>query len=353
MIGRPDTDFFPAELCFGNPGKGIRGFHADDDDVLKGRNIHNPYNPGTLKDGSVRVFDTYKLPLRDIEGNVYGVMVYSVILPNTRQMEEQYRHAQRMEAVGLLAGGVAHDFNNIINAMQGFCSLVQMKMKSDDPSAHYLNQILALTERAGSLTKSLLAFSRKQEIAVQPINLNETVSAVGKLLLKVLGEDISLNLKFSQKEIVVLADSGQIDQVIMNLATNARDAMPDGGTLTISTELVTIDEAFQKTHGSGERAAMHCSPLRTPDMAWMKQREKESLSHFLRQKRSTRAPDLACNRLRALSISIMVCDGPERGRQGKLFPIVFAGSGYAEYRPSGYAIDSLDRRFRDDTAGRG
>lgn len=252
MIGRPDTDFFPAELCFGNPGKGIRGFHADDDAVLNGRSIHNPYNPGTLKDGSVRVFDTYKLPLQDTDGNVYGVMVYSRDLTEHRQMEEQFRHAQRMEAVGLLAGGVAHDFNNIINAMQGFCSLVQLKMKSDDPSAHYLNQILALTERAGSLTKSLLAFSRKQEITVRPINLNETVSAVGKLLLKVLGEDISLNLKFSQKEIVVLADSGQIDQVIMNLATNARDAMPDGGTLTISTERVTIDEVFQKIHGCGE-----------------------------------------------------------------------------------------------------
>lgn len=251
MIGRPDTDFFPEELCFGHLGKGIRGFHADDDEVLKGRTIHNPYNPGTLKDGSVRVFDTYKLPLRDIDGNVYGVMVYSRDITEHRQMEEQFRHAQRMEAIGLLAGGVAHDFNNIINAMQGFCSLVQMKMKSDDPSAHYLNQILALTERAGSLTRSLLAFSRKQEITVRPINLNETVSTVGKLLLKVLGEDISLNLKFSQKEIVVLADSGQIDQVIMNLATNARDAMPDGGTLTISTERVTIDDAFQKTHGCG------------------------------------------------------------------------------------------------------
>jgi CheY-like chemotaxis protein len=157
-----------------------------------------------------------------------------------------------MEAIGQLAGGVAHDFNNIISAIMGFSTLIQMRTRADDPCMEYLDEILVATQKAANLTQSLLAFSRKQPITIKPLSLNQILSTVGKLLLNFLGEDIHLDFRLSERDIVIMGDSGQIDQVMMNLATNARDSMPDGGTLTISTQLTEIDDEFKKMHGYGE-----------------------------------------------------------------------------------------------------
>jgi PAS domain S-box-containing protein len=168
------------------------------------------------------------------------------------KLEAQLLQSQKMEAIGKLAGGVAHDFNNVINAIMGFCTLIQMKMQQDDPSRGYLEQILAASERAASLTRSLLAFSRKQIINVKPISLNNAVRSIAKLCENFLGEDLRLDLELSEKDIVVVADGGQLDQILMNLATNARDAMPEGGTMTIRTGLVEIEKDFTMLHGYGE-----------------------------------------------------------------------------------------------------
>jgi PAS domain S-box-containing protein len=166
-------------------------------------------------------------------------------------LEAQLLQSQKMEAIGKLAGGVAHDFNNVINAIMGFCTLIQMKLKPDDPSMNYLREILTASERAASLTNSLLAFSRKQIINVKPISLNESIRSVAKLCRNFLGEDLKLALDLEEKDIVVIADSGQLDQIMMNLATNARDAMPRGGVLTIRAHLVRIDREFIRRHGFG------------------------------------------------------------------------------------------------------
>ena len=147
----------------------------------------------------------------------------------------QLLHAQKMEAVGQLAGGVAHDFNNILCAIIGFGTLLEMGMNKDDPARSHLKQILAAADRATKLTQGLLAFGRKQIINLCPADLNEIVTNIEKMLTRLITEDIELRLSLSNRKLNVLADSGQIDQVLINLATNARDAMPGGGILTIET----------------------------------------------------------------------------------------------------------------------
>ncbi len=170
-----------------------------------------------------------------------------------RKLEEQLRQSQKMEAIGQLAGGIAHDFNNILTAVVGYASLIQMKTMDDDPAQHYAKLILSLTDRASELTQSLLAFSRKQIINIKPVNINNTIKNFEKILLRVIGEDIELKTMLSDEpDLIAVADEGQIEHVLMNLTTNAKDSMPDGGILTISTALLNVDYEFIKTHGYGK-----------------------------------------------------------------------------------------------------
>ena len=169
-----------------------------------------------------------------------------------RKLEEQLRQAQKMEAVGLLAGGIAHDFNNILSAIVGYGHLLQTNMNSDDPLRENVDQILVSAERAAEVTHSLLAFSRKQSLNPKPININDVMKRFKKLFSRLIGEDIELSTNFSHKEIFTMADAGQLEQVLLNLATNARDAMPQGGHLTLDTQLVQLDDAFIRVHGYGE-----------------------------------------------------------------------------------------------------
>lgn len=163
-------------------------------------------------------------------------------------LEAQLFHAQKMEAVGLLAGGVAHDFNNVLTAIVGYGTLLLMRTGTDSVSRGYVEQVLAATERATSLTRSLLAFSRKQIISPKPVRLGDIVKQLEKILSKVIGEDIELRVFLSPQEAAVMADAGQIDQVLMNLAANARDAMPDGGILIIETDFIEFDEDYVQRH---------------------------------------------------------------------------------------------------------
>lgn len=220
-------------------------------EVLAGRMPHHE-NPIVTRNGDIREIVWDNTVLHDHEGRATGTASIGIDVTEHRQVEEQLRQAQKMEAIGQFAGGIAHDFNNILSAMMGYVTLIQMKAKDEDPSRHYLDQLLAVTERASTLTKSLLAFSRKQILDIKPTSLNDTVNTLGKLLARVIGEDIKLNLRLSQNDIVVNADAGQLEQSLMNLATNARDAMPDGGTLTIGTEMSEMDQDFLATHGFGK-----------------------------------------------------------------------------------------------------
>jgi two-component system cell cycle sensor histidine kinase/response regulator CckA len=204
------------------------------------------------KDGSLRWVRNTPVPRCDKEGRIVSYDGLITDITQVKLLENQLRQAQKMEAVGQLAGGVAHDFNNILTAIIGYGNLVLMKMPQADIGRSYVEQILSSAERAAHLTHSLLAFSRKQIIDLKPANVNEIIRRVGKLLQRIIGEDIELQLQLCREEPMILADGIQIEQVLMNLATNARDAMPDGGTLRINTEEVELGEQFVRAHAYGK-----------------------------------------------------------------------------------------------------
>lgn len=161
-----------------------------------------------------------------------------------RKLEDQLLQAQKMEAVGLLAGGIAHDFNNILTAIMGYGSLLQSLMSTDDPLRTYVNQIITASVKAASLTQSLLAFSRKQVLNIEPVNVNEIIEDITTLLSRIMGEHIDVRTDLSTSPLFVLADKGQLEQVLMNLATNSRDVMPEGGSFVISTEMIELDDSY-------------------------------------------------------------------------------------------------------------
>lgn len=183
---------------------------------------------------------------------VQAIVCVAQDITKYKTLEAQLVHAQKMETIGTLAGGVAHDFNNILTAIIGYAHLSAMQIKQDDPLRHNLSQILFSAERAANLTRQLLAFSRKQIVALHPININEIVERSGELLLRLLGDNIEFKKILTDKKLIIMGDSGYMEQVLMNLCTNARDAMAEGGLLTITTELTEIDKEYMDTHGYGK-----------------------------------------------------------------------------------------------------
>jgi len=164
------------------------------------------------------------------------------------KLEAQLRQAQKMEAIGALAGGVAHDFNNILTAIIGYASIMQRKAKAGDAQHYNIEQILASAERAAGLTKSLLAFSRKQIVELKPIDVNEMIHQVQTMLSRLIGEDIDFMVTCQPGTLTTEADQGQLEQVLMNLVTNARDSMPHGGVLRITTSALEINELNRSIH---------------------------------------------------------------------------------------------------------
>lgn len=174
------------------------------------------------------------------------------------KLEEQLRQSQKMEAVGQLAGGIAHDFNNILSAITAYAYLIQTRMGSNDPSRDDVDQIVESVHSAAEVTHSLLAFSRKQSMNPKLVSIPDILTRSEKLLSRVIGEDIKISTVLSCEEAKCMADAGHIEQVLMNLATNARDAMPHGGRLTLSTECAEIDESFIRDHGYGRLGRFVC-----------------------------------------------------------------------------------------------
>lgn len=169
-----------------------------------------------------------------------------------RQVEEQLRHAQKMESIGTLAGGIAHDFNNLLTAIIGYSELVLARLDKTNPIRTKIEEIHNAGERAVSLTRQLLAFSRKQTLEAKVIDLNGIVMGMNKLLHRLIGEDIEQVMELGPELGQVKADSGQVEQVIMNLAVNARDAMPQGGRLLIQTSNIDVDTNYARQHLSIE-----------------------------------------------------------------------------------------------------
>ena len=220
--------------------------------VIKGDNDHLHHENSIITREGVELFISWNnTVLHDLEGNISGTASIGINITEQRNLEAQLRQSQKMEAVGQLAGGIAHDFNNILSAIVGYAYLVQTRMSSDDPSRADVDQILDSANRAAEVTQSLLAFSKNQSLNPKPVLINDVVKRSEKLLSRFIGEDIIISTVFSGNEIECMADSAQIEQVLMNLATNARDAMPQGGNLTLSTKCVEMDESFIRDHGYG------------------------------------------------------------------------------------------------------
>jgi PAS domain S-box-containing protein len=179
--------------------------------------------------------------LRDVAGSVIGVASLGIDVTNHRNLEAQLRQSQKMESIGTLAGGVAHDFNNILTVIMSCSEMLRNKLDQRERALALVDQILVSAQRAAKLTRSLLAFSRKQQIVTLPIDLNELINQMHSFLERIIGEDVELLMDLNHRELPVLADTGQIEQVVMNIVTNARDAMPEGGRLTISTAVKPMD----------------------------------------------------------------------------------------------------------------
>jgi two-component system, cell cycle sensor histidine kinase and response regulator CckA len=199
-------------------------------------------NEFTYPDGEVRSFSLH------ISACDEGVVVLSIDVTEARRTEAQLLHAQKMEAVGRLAGSVAHDFNNLLSVILGYSSMLLMDLEASDPLRPDIDLIRAAGEKAAGLTRQLLAFSRQQVLEPRLIDLNELLSDAERMLRRLLGEDVELLMLYDESIPRVLVDPGQIDQVVMNLAVNARDAMPDGGKLTIETKATVLDADYASDH---------------------------------------------------------------------------------------------------------
>jgi signal transduction histidine kinase/CheY-like chemotaxis protein len=193
-------------------------------------------------DGTQGWFELLVEPVPD------GLCVLSLDISDRQRVQAQLRQAQKMEAVGRLAGGIAHDFNNVLTAMMGYCDLMLGRVAHDEDLSADLLEIRKAGERAGRLTRQLLAFSRRQMLVPEILDLNSVVMDLQTMLTRLVGDDIRLVVDTFRPLHHVKADPGQIEQVLMNLVVNARDAMPHGGTVRIATANVTLDEAFARTH---------------------------------------------------------------------------------------------------------
>jgi PAS domain S-box-containing protein len=235
----------PGTCCF--KIRGDAGHHEE----CPGRRAFASGRPerGVVTTADGKTLELRAVPVASPGGRVENVIEIARDITAHRLLEEQLRHAQKMEALGTFAGGVAHDFNNLLTAIIGYGTLLQMQAGAADPSHKHINAILAAADRAANLTQGLLAYSRKEPLAARPVDLNEIVAKVDRLLSRVIGEDVELTVIPADSPLTIDGDAGQLEQVLMNLATNSRDAMPEGGDLVVEVREARPDESLGTAPG--------------------------------------------------------------------------------------------------------
>ncbi|HJV35369.1 PAS domain S-box protein [Geomonas sp.] len=244
VLGRRDYDLFPQEQA--------DFFRLKDRQTLESRKlIEIPEEAVKSGKGKQMFLRVKKIPLYDAEGQPCYVLGIAEDITERRHLEEQLQQSQKMEALGQLAGGVAHDFNNILMVIMGFAGMLKGDQALDEAQRDKVSQILESSEKAAELTRSLLTFSRKQVMKPCTFDLNEIIARVQRFLVRIIGEEIRLKTTISSKPLYAEVDPGQIEQVLVNLATNARDAMPKGGTLSIETSQQVVENAAQEKNGGG------------------------------------------------------------------------------------------------------
>ncbi len=210
------------------------------------------------KDGRQIPYEFSAALLTDAQGKPLGICSVGRDITRLKlaekerlKLEAQLRHAQKMEAVGTLAGGIAHDFNNMLSVIIGYSAIVMDRIGDDQLSKDQMSEVLSAAERAANLTRRLLVFSRKQAVEVTPVNINELILGLQKMLLRIIRESIDIKLDLAELPLIVLADAGQIEQVLINLVSNAKDAIPESGRLTIGTGLQELDDEYVAAYGYG------------------------------------------------------------------------------------------------------
>jgi len=245
------------------------------DTLLAGKIWHGEMT-NHRQDGSLYVQETTIIPVQDDQGVTNHFIAIGLDVTEQRKTDAQLQQAQKMEFVGRLAGGVAHDFNNLLTMISGYGQLLKERLETDSPLHAYCEEIIKAGERAAGLTRQLLAFSRRQIVVPQVLDLNSVVADLEKMLRRLIGEDIELVTVPQHDLWMVKADRGQMEQVIVNLAVNAHDAMPQGGRLAIQTANRNLDESFVRTH-PGATAGPHAMLVVSDTGAGI---DSETLAHI-------------------------------------------------------------------------
>jgi nitrogen fixation negative regulator NifL len=241
ILGRDYFEIFiPAEVR----DQLRQGFHS----LIQGSSLAHYENEILTRTGQRRLIAWNNTSLKDVAGKIIGVASIGEDITDRKRQETQLRQSQKMEAIGQLASGVAHDFNNILAAFMMHLGLLQQRPDLDAELREGFKELEAGAQRAASLTRQLLLFSRRSVMQVQPLDVNEVVENLLKMLRRIIGEHIKLEWQGASQLPPVMADAGMLDQVVMNLVVNARDAMPNGGRLAIATEAVEVSEVQASNH---------------------------------------------------------------------------------------------------------
>ena len=243
------TGYSPEEF-YANPELGVRVVHPEDrpaiEAIFGGRTSETGMSTlrWVSKEGKTIWIEQHHVLVRDARERLVAIECIARDITGRRVLEEQFQQSQKMEAIGRLAGGVAHDFNNLLTVINGYSEQALVALPDDDPLQQDIAEIRNAGERAASLTRQLLAFSRRQVLKPEVLDLNVIIGDMHRMLRRLLGEDVVLSTAPHSELDFVCADRGQIEQVIMNLAVNSREAMPKGGRLTIETANVALDSSY-------------------------------------------------------------------------------------------------------------
>ncbi len=217
--------------------------------------IHVAEREVPTPDGT-KYFELIASPLRDADGEIIGGIKVVRNITRLKELEDRVLHAHKMETIGTLSAGISHEYNNILSIMKGACEFLEEDIAKDSPLRRYVDVIHSSVDRGQNLTQGLLTYSRKHSHELEPIKINTVIRRTEDLLHRIIGTDVELTISLTEESPVVMADDNQIEQVLINLVTNARDAMPNGGKISINTEIIDVDrEASGKKFGKPRRYA--------------------------------------------------------------------------------------------------